>query len=318
MVSFFTYLRQKLAVLVMRFMLSFRLGVVRAEIAKVHKLYPGIKKVSISIPSRDPGRSITATLYHPPSVSSDGTLAQSGPKPVLVNWHGSGFVLTGMHGSDTYLCAKIAQDAGCYVIDADYRKAPEHRWPAAVHDAEDALNWIVAQPDRFNATSVAVSGSSAGGNLALVAAGPLRRNLKVDVRAVAAVYPMVDMSIPNDQKIVPKPIRPLTPKIMDLFDACYLPDASKQADPLVSPALAPIIEFPQTVVIITAEGDVLAPEADAFAKRLDDGERIVVHKNYADMWHGFDKGSKEGTVEWQNREEAYGKIAEALRKSLSK
>ncbi|OAL45251.1 alpha/beta-hydrolase [Pyrenochaeta sp. DS3sAY3a] len=318
MVSFFTYLRQKLAALVMRFVLSFRLGPIRAEIAKVPTLFPGIKKESISIPSRDPGCSINATLYHPPSVASDGTPAQSGPKPVLVNWHGSGFVLTGLHGSDTYFCAKIAQDAGCYVIDADYRKSPENRWPAAVHDAEDAVNWVATQPDRFDVKSVAVSGSSAGGNLALVAAGPLRRDLKVDVKAVAAVYPVVDLSIPSDQKVVPKPIRALTPKIMDFFNACYLPDASKKTDPLVSPALASITEFPPTVVIITAAGDVLAPEADALAKRLDDGQRLVVHKNYPDMWHGFDMGSKEGTPEWQIREEAYGKIVEALRKSLFK
>lgn len=72
------------------------------------------------------------------------------------------------------------------------------------------------------------------------------------------------------------------------------------------------------MVIVTAEGDRLATEADVFAKRMCDGEREVVHKNFAGMWHGFDKGATEGTKEWSAREEAYGMIVEALKGALYK
>ena len=67
------------------------------------------------------------------------------------------------------------------------------------------------------------------------------------------------------------------------------------------------------MVVVTAEGDVLAPEADVFARKMDDGDRKSVYKNFGSMWYGFDKGIMEGTKEWDAREEAYGIIVEALK-----
>lgn len=215
MVSCLTYLHQKLVATFIRFVMALRSGGLWKEIAATPKIFPGIKKEVLTIPSRDPGRSIKAHLYYSSPTPRAAATIQAGPKPVLVNWHGSGFVFTKMFGSDAYFCSKVASETGIYVLDADYRKAPENRWPAAVHDVEDVLNWIATQPGRFDSKRVATSGFSAGGNLALIAAGAMRKSLKVNIEAVAAVYPATDLSIPNANKVVPNPLNEPPPGTLD-------------------------------------------------------------------------------------------------------
>jgi hypothetical protein len=106
------------------------------------------KSTSLEIPSRDRGRSIPANLYLPPNAQLNPT----SPLPVLINWHGSGFVLPG-HGADAIFCARMAETAGIAVLDADYRKGPEHVFPAAINDAEDALRWVNRQPTEIRSSS---------------------------------------------------------------------------------------------------------------------------------------------------------------------
>ncbi|EMR63797.1 putative esterase lipase protein [Eutypa lata UCREL1] len=83
-----------------------------------------------------------------------------------------------MPGTDALFCARLARDAGIAVLDADYRKGPEHTFPRALHDAEDVLRWVAAQSHRFDRTPVAVSGFSAGGTIAVAAATTLRKQLE--------------------------------------------------------------------------------------------------------------------------------------------
>jgi acetyl esterase len=94
-----------------------------------------------------------------------------GPFPVLVQFHGGGWVI-GNPDTHEPSCRAIANRACCIVISVDYRLSPEHKFPAAVHDAYDATLWawrhaaeINGDPDRL-----AVGGDSAGGNLATVVA----------------------------------------------------------------------------------------------------------------------------------------------------
>ncbi|KAF2031499.1 alpha/beta-hydrolase [Setomelanomma holmii] len=263
------------------------------ETARIPDLYPNLRITRISVPSRDSDRNIDTTLDQPPSTISM-------PKPVLVNWHGSVFVFTGIHGSDALLCARMVSDLGIYVIDADYHKASEHLFPAAVHDVKDALNYIATQPKLFDPRNVAVSAFSADGTLALI-------------QAVAAVYPATDKNIPNEGLSVPKPINLMAPRMRNFLDGCYLPETQSRTDPLVSPAYALLHAFPGTVVVFTAEGDELSTEAGVFARKVKVRERDVVYKCFEDMWHGFDKGAKAGTEAAECRNEAYSIIAERLK-----
>ncbi|KAL1970756.1 hypothetical protein VTN77DRAFT_2590 [Rasamsonia byssochlamydoides] len=307
--GFFTYLRLKtLAVL---FRLAAGIALFRRRLANAR--YKG--KQRLQIPSRDAGRYIPAELYLPPSEE-----ATKSKLPVLINWHGSGFVLPDL-GSDTAYCAHIARSTGIAVVDADYRKAPENPFPAALHDVEDVIRWVVGQPERFDSSRIALSGFSAGGNLALVAASSsLKQRLslpvEVAIQAVVAFYPPTDLSIAPEAKISPNPRRPIPALMARFFDACYIPEGVSNKDPRISPSYADKDAFPQTVVIITCDGDTLAPEADALAAKLDDGRRRVVHRQMKGVGHAFDKTREEGSPERKLRDESYALVDEVLREVL--
>lgn len=308
-VGFFEYVRQKFFVLLIRAIVPFLTFPNERRDNRLCKASYSPNVQTIRIPSRDKNRTIKAHLYAPPSPST-------APTPILVNWHGSGFIIP-MLGMDALYAARIAKEAGIYVLDTDYRKAPESRFPGAVEDVEDVLAWVGAQPERFHTERVGVSGFSAGGNLALVAASALRKTLAVGIKVVVSVYPVTDWSIASAAKTVPHPVRPFNPGMLDLFADCYVPDKGLRRDPRVSPAYAKPEEYPEMVVIVTAQGDVLAPEADELARKLDDGSRKVVHCMVPNMHHGYEKGCKEGSKEWEEREKSYALIVKKVKESLA-
>lgn len=273
------------------------------------------KPIRVLIPSRDQGRAIIGDLYYPPGLTGSSPAEK---KSVIVNWHGSGFVLP-CFGGDRVWCSRVARETGAIVLDADYRKAPEDPFPAAVNDVEDALKWIASKPDDFDTSRVAVSGFSAGGNLALVAASSLRQGLShagLQIQCVAAFYPVTDLSIEATSKNVPNPIQPIPGSIASQWDDAYTPDASDRLDPRVSPSLAEPSSFPDTVVIITAEGDTLWPEAVALAEKIRETDRTVISDNLPGMHHAFDKGCEEKSKQWDQREIAYSTAIRALRDAL--
>ncbi|ETS75624.1 hypothetical protein PFICI_12568 [Pestalotiopsis fici W106-1] len=256
-----------------------------------------VRREQVQIPSRDPGRSILGHMYYPPSYST------SSPAPVVINWHGSAFTIPA-HGHDALFCARLARDAGVVVLDADYRKAPDHPFPAAPHDAEDALRWVAAQGG-LDSQRIIVAGFSAGGNLALSMASAVRKKLSplVHIPLVLSMYPMTDISFPSTDRTVPKPIKPLLPFFLDIICNCYCPNDSDKRNPLASPGLADAADFPALTAIMTAEGDTLRPEAELLLRKLEKNGRPVFSYMMKDAAHGFDKSAKKGTVQWAQREE---------------
>lgn len=99
----------------------------------------------IHIPSRDAERTIKVHIYKPATPQT--------PSPVLINLHGSGFILP-LHGSDDVFCRRIASETGHVVLDVQYRLAPEDPFPAAPHDTEDALRYVLARPEEYEASKV--------------------------------------------------------------------------------------------------------------------------------------------------------------------
>lgn len=93
------------------------------------------------------------------------------PMPVLLYCHGGGFTVGGIATHDA-LCRRLAQLADCMVLSVDYRLGPEWRFPTAVHDAIDVMQWVFdhAAEVGADATRIALGGDSAGGTLATVAA----------------------------------------------------------------------------------------------------------------------------------------------------
>ncbi|KPM35497.1 hypothetical protein AK830_g11056 [Neonectria ditissima] len=292
--GFFQYLRLKLFATLFRLMIFRR---TRAGIKKDLAISDNPERKLVQIPSRDTGRFIEAWLYSPP----DSTTSQE-KKPLLVNWHGSGFVFTNL-GTDVAFCSRIARDTGAFVLDADYRKGPEVTYPGAIHDVEDTLKWVASQQEQFDLKRVGVSGFSSGGTLALIAASTLRKQLApLEISLVIGGYPGTDLASDPAGKTVPNPIRPIPAKVLDIFRDCYVPDVTLRTEPLVSPAFADPALYPPTVAIFTCEGDVLAPEAIRLAEKLNDGKRKVVNINLQGVHHGFNHAAEPGTNDWKQRE----------------
>jgi acetyl esterase/lipase len=92
-----------------------------------------IAEEDLQIPTRDQTR-ITLRIYRSKS-------APSGRAPILVMYHGGGFCLGGLD-NETLNCRRWVERFGGVAINVDYRLAPEHAFPTAVHDAYDALKWV--------------------------------------------------------------------------------------------------------------------------------------------------------------------------------
>ncbi|KAI1389117.1 Alpha/Beta hydrolase protein [Hypoxylon trugodes] len=312
--GFFQYIHLKIIVTLFRVLMPWAS---KERRNRDNALVPqNIARERVKIPSRDAKRHILADLYYPPNYSSSST----SPVPILVNWHGSGFIMP-LFGTDNFFCYRVARDAGIIVLDADYRKGPETPFPGAIHDVEDVLRWVATQNHRFDTSRIALSGFSAGGTLSTVAATAIRKKLEdlITVLVVFSLYPLLDFAAPVESKTVPKPVRAHPPFLLRLFNDAYVPDESTRTDPLVSPNFADAADFPETTVLVTCEGDILRPEADELAERLlraNVPNKTVIHKMLQGVPHGFDKGVKKGTVGWGRREELYTIVVKLLKDTL--
>ncbi|KAJ5220141.1 Alpha/beta hydrolase fold-3 [Penicillium chermesinum] len=232
------------------------------------------------IPCRDKGRTIKVHIYR----SSDKT----SPSPVLVNFHGSGFMLP-LHGSDDEFCRFISSRTKYDVIDVSYRLAPEHPFPAALNDTEDAVKYVLGRPDDGHAFP------------------------QDTFRSVLAIYPSVDLSRPITEKIAPDSTgRPLPNRVLRFFSSCYVPGLDRK-DPRISPALAPLERFPRRVLMITASGDSLCLEAERLAESLKSvpGSHVVCER-MQQCSHGWDKKPRAGPAQAAATKKAYGLAVEML------
>ena len=122
---------------------------------------PAVARVEdLQLPTRD-GARIGARLYAPAAAQV----------PVLLYLHGGGFTIGSLNTHDA-LCRQLSRLGHCAVLSLDYRLAPEHRFPTAVHDAWDALVWLQQHGSGLglDPSRLAVGGDSAGGTLAAVTA----------------------------------------------------------------------------------------------------------------------------------------------------
>lgn len=114
-----------------------------------------------------------------PYVPAAGAGAGAGAGgPLLVYYHGGGWALGSLEGYDT-LCRGLANASGWTILSVDYRLAPEHKFPAALEDAHDALLWAADNAEALGVDPrrIAVGGDSAGANLAAVVCHlPARRD----------------------------------------------------------------------------------------------------------------------------------------------
>lgn len=226
-----------------------------------------------------PGGDLLARVYTP-----DG----DGPFPVLVYFHGGGWVIANL---DVYepSCRALCNAAECVVVSVAYRQAPEHKYPAAADDAYAAVQWAIGNAAQLNGdpNCVAVGGESAGGNLATVSCLRARDQGGSMPVAQLLVYPVTDsrMNTPSYQENANA--KPLNAAMMPWFWGHYLENESDGNDPYASPMMASDLSGLPPAIVITAELDPLRDEGEAYAERLAAAGVSVKATRYDGVAHEF-------------------------------
>lgn len=203
--------------------------------------------------------------------------AQEGARDVLLYLHGGGFAMGDLTTHDGF-ARRLALRTGWVVLLPDYRRAPEHAWPAADQDAGAAADWLAAQGfDRS-----VIIGDSAGSALAI---GEALRHPERYVGQVQ-VYPFIDPSGASYDRGLPD--AELSLDRCDLFWRLYLQGAHPSDDPALSvlDRADDLAGQPPTLVQL-AELDVLTPAGVRYAQLLADHGVPVRTVTYPGVPHGF-------------------------------
>jgi acetyl esterase/lipase len=231
-----------------------------------------------------PGGNLPVRVYRP---------ARAGPgaRPLILNFHGGGFVFGDLRLAD-WMCSSVAVTVGAVVVSVDYRLAPGHRFPAAVDDCYAALVWAAGHAGDLGAGGsgqeaaaprIGVMGESAGGNLSAVTCLLARDRGGPRISHQALLYPPTDLTRmpPNAAKslIISEPE-------MLAFQRLYLGGADA-ADPRASPLLAKDHSGLPPALIQVAEHDPLRGDGVRYAAALRSAGVPVRFTEYVGMPHGY-------------------------------
>jgi acetyl esterase len=224
---------------------------------------------------------VPVRLYRPPGPAA-------GPHPMLVWFHGGGWVLGDLGTADPTardLCAR----SGTLVASVDYPLAPEHPFPAAPEACFEVTRWLADHAPEVGADPgrLAVGGDSAGGNLAAVCALLARDRDGPTLSFQLLVYPVTDClgSFPSVTENGDGYF--LTADAMLWCAGHYLPADADRKDPAASPIYASDLSGLPPALVVTAEFDPLRDEGEAYARRLEDAGVSVTASRYNGMVHGF-------------------------------
>lgn len=208
--------------------------------------------------------------------------------PCLVYLHGGGWVIGNLESHDR-LCRRLANIGGICVVSVDYRLAPEHRFPAALDDAEAALRWVAANAAELSIAPqcVGIGGDSAGGNLAAVLALMARDGTAPPVIYQALLYPVVDLTAGSDSYRRVTSGVPLTAATMHYFIGHYAPRAADRLDWRASPLRASSLAGTAPALVLTVAHDPLCDEGRAYAARLEAQGVRVTSLHLGDHLHGM-------------------------------
>jgi len=211
-----------------------------------------------------------------------------GPFPALLYFHGGGWVVGDLESHDD-VCRSLAKRTPCVVVSADYRLAPEAKYPAPLDDCEAALRWAVshARDLGIDPAKVAVGGDSAGGNLAAGLAIRMRDKGGPAIAFQLLIYPVTDRSVGTDSYREFASGFGLTRENMQWFWDCYLTATAERDNPEVSPLRAKSLTGLPPAFVLTAHHDVLRDEGEDYAKRLQAAGVPVEALRFREVNHGF-------------------------------
>jgi acetyl esterase/lipase len=226
-----------------------------------------------------PNGSIPVRIYAPQG---------NGPLPVLVYFHGGGWVIGSIETHDMG-CRMLANLAGSMVVSVDYRLAPEHKFPAPLEDCYAATCWVAQNATSIGADPqrVAIGGDSAGGNLTAAAALLARDRKGPALRHQLLVYPVTDAACDSPSYRENAEGYFLTKDAMLWFWNHYLTSEGEGGDAYASPLRAPDLRGLPPATVITAEFDPLRDEGESYGEKLAAAGVPTTVQRYDGMIHGF-------------------------------
>ena len=240
---------------------------------------PSVKADSVEdISISGPVGKIQAKLYRSKNIERQG---------LLIQVHGGGYVAGSIAGyeKESHAFSVLSE---CTVLTFNYRLAPEHKFPAAYEDTLAVLAWVFNNVESLGCdrNKIAITGDSAGGNIA-AAAAITARDRGWPLAFQLLIYPNVDYTKSYESMRIFADLSSLPASGVAWAKSQYLSDESQQKDWRVSPFKASRLEKIAPTYIITGECDVLRDEAEAYAAALKSADVDVTLRRYAGMPHGF-------------------------------
>lgn len=274
------------------------------EVVALTKDLPPMSDALLQLPPLEAARLLRGNRPLPPPGQHDGVLVEEahtgavpvrlyrpmtqGPHPVLLHFHGGGFVV-GDRAADERRMLAVARGADCLVVSIGYRLAPEHPFPAALEDGERVVQWLRDSARTLNAgaTRLAVSGSSAGAALAAGLALKLHEMQSGQIRLQWLVNPGLDCRLQTQSyaQFADGPL--LTKNLMGWFWKQYRAPSDPKLLRYFSPTLAPDPAlFPPTLIQV-AECDVLRDDGLNFGAQLEAAGVPTTVETVQGAAHGF-------------------------------
>jgi len=264
-----------------------------------------------------PGGSIPVRVYDP---APDTTEARA----ALAFFHGGGW-MTGDIPTHDAACRALANEVGEIVVSVDYRRAPEHRFPAALEDCYAVTAWLTGDPDlgaldpdltgtRIDPYRVAVGGDSVGGTLAAGVTLLARDRGSFTPCYQLLIYPATDHRFDTESYIENANGYFVTRNDMERFWDGHLESDLDGHHPYASPLRAPSLADVPPATVLTCGFDPLRDDGNDYADRLDEAGVRVSRLTYPDMIHGF--LTMLSDPEWERAREAISDLAADLDRAL--
>lgn len=233
-----------------------------------------------------PGGALTIRIYWPRALQDGERIGG------VLFLHGGGFYLGNIETHDV-VARDLCRDAGVIVVSVDYRRAPEHRFPAAVEDCYAALCWLAGHGDEIGVDRdrIGVCGDSSGGTLTATTCLLARDRLGPKIACQVVVYGLLTL-----QDALYLPSRAEfgngeyfgSLKDLEYVRNLYLADPDREAsNPLASPLLAGDLSGLPPALVVTAGYDMVRDDNRYYADRLREAGVRVHYQCYADTLHPF-------------------------------
>ena len=282
--TYMTYVKEKTKQYLAKFnqlptlttMTAERARALRAAVPPVQVKTGHVAKIdNQTITARD-GAQIPVRIY---------TSVGEGPFPVIVYYHGGGWVLNNLNTCHAS-CTLLAEKTNSVVVSVEYRLAPEFKFPTPVFDAYDAFDWVKNEAEKLRGNGmISVAGDSAGGNLATgVALLAKEANIQIDTQIL--LYPVTDLSYDSNSYETYATNYGLDRDVMKWFGDLYIRVPEDAQNPLLAPIRADVTGLPSTFLVV-AENDVLRDEGLAYAKKLQQSGIVVTQSIASGLVHSY-------------------------------